>query len=98
MSGRALLLRWRDTVASEGGPPSWVTRLVLMCIWFSHEKAYYEGGEPAASVRDLAAWSGLHPRTVRRHLRVAEESAWVARVETCDGPRWEPLLGEGAVT
>ena len=92
-----LLRRWRNTVASENGPPSWVTRLVLMCIWFGQENAHRHGGEPAAAVRELVRWSGLHPHTVRRHLRIAESAAWVRRIEAHDGTRWEPVLGEGAI-
>lgn len=92
------LLRWRNRVASVDGPPSWVRRLVLMCVWFGQEWARYYGGEPAASVRDLAQWTGLHPRTIRRHLCIAESEGWVRRLDSHDVARWEPVLGEGAVT
>lgn len=92
------LLRWRNAVASVDGPPSPTRRLVLMTVWYGQERARIYGGEGRASVEELARWAGLHRRTVRRHLAIAEEEGWIVRIDGYDGTRWEPLLGEGAIT
>lgn len=93
-----LLLRWRNTVASVDGPPSPTRRHVLMAIWWGQERARYYGGEARASVGDLVRWTGAHRSTVTRHLRIAESEGWARPVEAYDGVRWEPVLGEGAIT
>ena len=87
------LLRWRDAVTSADGPPSPTRRHVLLVMWW----AITEGGRTTPSPREIAAWCGRTRRTVIRHLRIAESEGWVERIETAEGVRWSPMLGEGVV-
>lgn len=77
-------IKWRDAVASENGPQSPTTRLVLLVLSLHMDPR----GHAFPSTRLLSDRSGLSRRVVCEHLERAEADGWIARKMKGGGQGW----------
>ena len=78
--------RWIRIVASEDGPASSTTRLVLLVL-ASHMDL--DGGSCFPSVRTLVRETGLSNRSVVVHLALADKDGWIERTESGTDQGWK---------
>lgn len=67
---------WRRLIASEHGPKSSTTRLVLHTLGIHMDQT---GGSCFPSTKTLAVESGLSERFVCRHLSIAVDEGWLLK-------------------
>ncbi len=77
---------WVRRIASEDGPASPTTRLVLLVL-ASHMSL--DGGSCFPSVRTLIRETGLSNRSVLDHLKLAADAGWIERIESGTGQGWK---------
>jgi hypothetical protein len=68
---------WRHRVASEEGPKHATTRHVLLTLSLHMGK---HGDHAFPSQEHLAKRTGMSVRSVRTHLKIAEDAGWIIRV------------------
>ncbi len=78
--------KWVRRIASENGPASPTTRLVLLVL-ASHMDL--DGGSCFPSVRTLIGETGLSNRSVLDHLKLAADAGWIERLESGTGQGWK---------
>lgn len=72
----APIITWRSAVASEHGPESPTTRLVLLTLSLHMNE---KGGSCFPSIETLAVETGLGDKAVRVHLATAAQEGWITR-------------------
>jgi len=68
------LYQWRRLLASEYGPKSPITRLLLHTLMVHMDQS---GGSCFPSTKTIAVESGLSERSVCSHLNTAEKTGWI---------------------
>jgi hypothetical protein len=70
------LFEWRSAIASEAGPRSAITRLVLFILSLPMAA---DGSNCFLSVRKVAIMSGLSLQTVVTHIKIAVKEGWLIK-------------------
>ncbi len=80
------LLTWRSAVSSEYGPPSAVTRHVLLALSLHMNE---KGGSCFPSIATQAKETGYSRQTIMTHLLKAEQDGWLLISQVgLRGQRW----------
>ena len=74
---------WRDAIRHEYGPPSPITRLVLLAL-----SLWIKSGERSCwpSQKLLARQTALSLRSVKHHLELADDDGWILRTRRHRSP------------
>ena len=72
--GTAFLFEWRDAIQSPAGPPNPTTRHVLLSLstWMD-----LQGKSCFPTQEQIQTATGLTPKTIRKHIRLAEKQGWI---------------------
>ena len=89
------LFTWRSALASEYGPPSPVTRHVLLTLALHMSE---KGDSCFPSIKLLCAETALSNKAVINHLQTAEVLGWISRRERkSDGQGWKRMEYQAAI-